>query len=141
MKHAPRGPVKGKTDPLQSAQALQGGLAPNAPRCTAKSKRSGQLCRNPAIMGGYVCRMHGGSCPQVKAKAQERLMALQPKAIQTLDKLLSRDEFPTVQLGAAKDVLDRTEGRASESVSVELSGSVDIVAILQSRHARHQRLE
>lgn len=32
----------------------------NHPRCHAKSKRSGQQCRNPAMSNG-VCRMHGGN--------------------------------------------------------------------------------
>jgi hypothetical protein len=62
--------------------------------------------------------MHGGSAPQVKMAARERLMNLQPLAIQTLHNLLHRQEFPTVQLGAAKDVLDRTEGKAAESISL-----------------------
>ncbi len=30
-----------------------------APRCTAKSKRTGLPCRNPAVRGFAVCRMHG----------------------------------------------------------------------------------
>ena len=30
-----------------------------APRCTARSKRTGQPCRNPAVRGWSVCRMHG----------------------------------------------------------------------------------
>lgn len=30
-----------------------------APRCTARSKRSGEPCRNPAVRGWSVCRMHG----------------------------------------------------------------------------------
>ena len=29
------------------------------PRCTAKSKRSGQPCCAPAVRGWTVCRMHG----------------------------------------------------------------------------------
>ena len=28
-------------------------------RCTARSKRSGILCKNPAVRGWAVCRMHG----------------------------------------------------------------------------------
>ena len=31
------------------------------PRCTARSKRSGQQCRGPAVRGKRVCRMHGGA--------------------------------------------------------------------------------
>ncbi|MEP2757503.1 MAG: HGGxSTG domain-containing protein [Hyphomicrobiales bacterium] len=30
-----------------------------SPRCTAKSKRSGELCKAPAVNGWSVCRMHG----------------------------------------------------------------------------------
>jgi hypothetical protein len=30
-----------------------------APRCTARSKRTGQPCRSPAVRGWKVCRMHG----------------------------------------------------------------------------------
>ena len=28
-------------------------------RCTARSKRTGEPCRNPAVLGWNVCRMHG----------------------------------------------------------------------------------
>ena len=69
--------------------------------------------------------MHGGSAPQVKAAARERLMALQPLAIQTLHNLLNREEFPTVQLGAARDVLDRTEGKATETL--QISATVNVI--------------
>ncbi len=31
-----------------------------SPRCEARSKRSGQTCRCPAIQGKTKCRMHGG---------------------------------------------------------------------------------
>lgn len=30
-----------------------------APRCAAHSKRTGLPCRNPAVRGWTVCRMHG----------------------------------------------------------------------------------
>ncbi|WP_298855750.1 hypothetical protein [uncultured Ruegeria sp.] len=43
MKHA--------SNPMQKAHA--------APRCTATSKRSGLPCKNPAVKGWSVCRMHG----------------------------------------------------------------------------------
>lgn len=38
-------------NPLQAAFA--------APRCTARSKRTGEPCRAPAVSGWTVCRMHG----------------------------------------------------------------------------------
>lgn len=31
------------------------------PRCTAHSKRSGILCKNPAVRGWAACRMHGAN--------------------------------------------------------------------------------
>lgn len=32
-----------------------------APRCQARSKRSGQQCRKAALKGKRVCRTHGGA--------------------------------------------------------------------------------
>ena len=39
-----------------------------APRCTAKSKRTGKPCCAPAVRGFRVCRMHGarGGAPEGK---------------------------------------------------------------------------
>ena len=34
-----------------------------APRCTAHSKRTGEPCRQPAMSGRRVCRLHGGKSP------------------------------------------------------------------------------
>lgn len=31
----------------------------DAPRCRARSKRTGQLCQAPAVIGWKVCRHHG----------------------------------------------------------------------------------
>lgn len=41
-------------------------------RCTATSKSTGEQCKAYAIEGAEVCRMHGGSAPQVRRKAKER---------------------------------------------------------------------
>jgi hypothetical protein len=30
-----------------------------APRCTARSKRTGEQCKSPAVRGYTVCRFHG----------------------------------------------------------------------------------
>ena len=45
-------------------------------RCTARAKRTGKRCASFAIHGGTVCAKHGGSAPQVKRKAAERLADL-----------------------------------------------------------------
>jgi hypothetical protein len=116
----PLGGQRMSTHPIEGDDLIQDlpGLPGNAPRCTAKAKSTGGRCNNPAIFGGTVCRLHGGSAPQVKAKAQERLMALQFPALAKLGALLERDEFPSVQFQAAKDILDRTMGKPTNSVAV-----------------------
>ena len=42
---------KSDGDPLHAANS--------APRCKAKSQRTGLPCRNPAVRGWEICRMHG----------------------------------------------------------------------------------
>ncbi len=39
-----------------------------APRCTARSKRTGLPCRSPAVRGWRVCRMHGAGAARREAK-------------------------------------------------------------------------
>jgi hypothetical protein len=48
-------------------------------QCTAKSKRSGDRCRAPAVRGKSVCRMHGGKStgprtPEGKAALAARFL-------------------------------------------------------------------
>jgi hypothetical protein len=78
-----------------------------APRCTAKSKRTGQRCKAPAVRGWDVCRFHGarGGAPKGKAngawkhglysgaaKAERLLVKLLLKDAANLRKLLSKDQ-------------------------------------------------
>lgn len=42
------------------------------PRCSAKSKQTGEQCKQRPIPGGTVCRFHGGAAPAVKAAAETR---------------------------------------------------------------------
>lgn len=44
-------------------------------RCTAHSAATGQPCKKTPIVGGNVCRNHGGGAPQVKAAAAARAEA------------------------------------------------------------------
>ncbi|WP_353646973.1 hypothetical protein [Mesorhizobium sp. WSM2240] len=45
-----------------------------APRCSAKSKRSGKRCQAPAVRGKHICRMHGAfsGAPRGTAHGQYR---------------------------------------------------------------------
>lgn len=54
-------------------------------RTCGRMTRQKKPCANPPVVGADVCRMHGGSAPQVKAKAQERVA--QEKAERALGKL------------------------------------------------------
>jgi hypothetical protein len=48
-------------------------LNENQTTCSARSKNSGERCKNPAIKGATVCRLHGGSSPAVRRRANERV--------------------------------------------------------------------
>lgn len=128
-KHAPRGPVKAK-DPMSPSDPMGahvgGDTLHGRQRCSARSKQKGTQCGRTAIPGGTVCRYHGGLAPQVQAAAQERLKAMQPLALDTLEALMRRNQYPTVQFQSAKAVIDWTEGKAGESVAVEHSGGIAI---------------
>ena len=43
--------MKSDANPMSKAHAAQ--------RCAAKSKRTGQRCKGPAVKGWTVCRFHG----------------------------------------------------------------------------------
>lgn len=42
--------------------------------CKAHTSRRKTPCKLPPIRGGHVCQVHGGSAPQVRAKASQRLL-------------------------------------------------------------------
>ena len=104
--------------------------------CRARN-RSGARCRRRAILGGTVCYMHGGAAPQVQRAAAERLKALVDPAIDRLEQLLMQTEFPTVAIAAVKDILDRTLGRALESVTI--THDVNLKQILNDARLRAAR--
>jgi hypothetical protein len=57
-----------------------------APRCRAKSKRTGLPCRSPAVRGYRVCRMHGarGGAPTGERNGKYRHGARTKEAIQAV---------------------------------------------------------
>jgi len=75
--------------------------------CTAK-KKDGTPCKRPPIKGGTVCMSHGGAAPQVRRKANERLLQGVPKMLTELKRLATDESIPAnVRLAAIRDWLDR----------------------------------
>ena len=86
--------------------------------CTAK-RRNGEPCLNYAVQGAKVCRMHGGSAPQVRAAAQVRiLMASDLAAKKLVDLMQSPTVDDRVKLSAAKDLLDRANLAGTQNVEI-----------------------
>ena len=129
QRHAPRGPVKAR-DHMETPDPT------DAPRCTATAKGSRQRCKRRPIPGGTVCVKHGGGAPQVQEAAMARLRRLQHPALDTLEWLVKQREYPSAAMSAVRDVLDRTEGKAPESVDLRVTGQIDIVSVLKQRQAR-----
>lgn len=80
---------------------------PDRVECGAKTS-DGDPCKNPPMLGGKRCRMHGGAAPQVKRKAQERLAKRVPEMLGKLRELTEDETVPpNVRLAAIRDWLDR----------------------------------
>jgi hypothetical protein len=80
--------------------------------------------------------MHGGAAPQVKEAARARLLKLQHPAIDALAWLIGQKEFPSAAYAAARDVLDRTEGKPAESVDMNITGDAELIAALHRGRRR-----
>jgi hypothetical protein len=53
-------------------------------------------------------------------------MELQGKAIDALDWLVEQKDFPSAAYAAARDILDRTEGKPAETVNQNHAGELVI---------------
>lgn len=79
--------------------------------CSAKTQ-AGKPCKGQAITGGKVCRVHGGSAPQVIAAARMRiLLAADPAAARLVSIALAQGKDKHVEpqhsLVAIKELLNR----------------------------------
>lgn len=79
----------------------------HGPRCRARAVSTGEQCGNPAIPGAVVCKYHGGAAPQVRAKAQLRLVELIDPAIATLAREMTTAKNSNDRQRAANSLLDR----------------------------------
>ena len=78
--------------------------------CTAKAKSTQEQCGNPPVVGTAVCRIHGGSAPQVKEAGVRRMMKdlLGPAMVEIGRIIREPDVADNVKFSAIKDLLDRT---------------------------------
>ena len=93
-------------------------------KCSAHSQ-SGKPCEKFSMTGQAVCGTHGGRSPQAMAKASRmvelaemRLRGLAPVAVAQLESLVTGATSEAVRLGAARDLVDRSVGRATERIQV-----------------------
>ncbi len=92
-------------------------------KCTAK-RSDGQPCKANAIKGGNVCRVHGGSAPQVRAKAQQRLNeAIDPATVELI-RLATTAENERDRITAIKEIFERAG--FGEAKRVEVDGGLTI---------------
>lgn len=69
----------------------------------------------------------------------DRLRALQHPAVDALSWLITQRDFPSAAMSAARDVMDRTEGKAPESMDLRVSGQIDLVTQLRGRFAKSKQ--
>jgi hypothetical protein len=86
--------------------------------CHAKSKTTGEQCKNPRVPGATVCRIHGGAAPQVKAAAARRVLEelVGPAMAVLADILRDDDAVNRDKLVAARDILDRNGYKAPTQI-------------------------
>jgi len=103
------------------------------PRCSARSKGTGEQCRQTAIAGGTVCRFHGGGAPNVKRKAALRLAALVDPAIATLGREMVKAEKSSDRQRAANSILDRAGITRGQSAELDVARALLLERLLEAR--------
>jgi len=82
----------------------------DANRCTAKAKRSGERCKNPAVKGYAVCRVHGANPKNPGGAPKKNLHALVHGCF--VDRFLrpgEEDMFNRFMDGLKNDIPDMNE--------------------------------
>jgi hypothetical protein len=108
-------------------------LATGDTQCTARSKATGKRCKGNAMLGGNVCRVHGGAAPQTRAKAQRRLQQAADVLVQRLLQFaLDGNVADNVAIVAIRDALDRAGLKPGIDVSVTAKAFESIFDQVQS---------
>lgn len=88
-------------------------------QCTGH-KKNGQRCKNAAILGGTVCKFHGGAAKHVRNAARARLANAADRLARELLKMATDDNVSdAVKLNAIRDALDR--GGVGVKAEIELT--------------------
>lgn len=97
------------------------GLPPwgTKPRCPVV--RNGRRCKKACIPGGTVCNTHGGAAPQVKRRAQLRLLSLVDPALGALARTLGTTQDDGLRVKIAFGILDRTGLGKATDVSADVA--------------------
>jgi hypothetical protein len=99
--------------------------------CKAR-RRNGQPCGNRPINGAVVCRMHGGSAPQVRAAAQVRLLLKADDLMSALLKIALDDKQPVqVRLVAIRDGLDRANLAGKQEIEIGVTARPTFEDVLE----------
>ena len=77
------------------------------------------------MVGQRVCMIHGGKSTQALNKAQQmvelaelRIRGLAPRAVDTLEELVTSADSEQVRLQAANSLVDRSVGKPKEKIQV-----------------------
>lgn len=94
------------------------GLLPEPSKGGART-RDGSPCKNAPLAGSVRCRMHGGSAPQVLAKAKERLLLAADDAVSVLIRIMFDPKAPVGdRRQAAVALMDRAGLNAKAEVEL-----------------------
>lgn len=80
------------------------------------------------MKGAAVCHKHGGSAPQVRRKAAERIANAADVAVLQIMALMQNPDTPAqIKLAAAKDLLDRADVTGKTKIEVEAKAPWEVL--------------
>lgn len=94
--------------------------------CSAH-RQDGEPCQAKAIRGGTVCRVHGGSAPQVRAAAMRRLLAAVDPAAGELVRLALHGQNEATRLNAIKELFARAGFGEADRLQIDQLPDSDTV--------------
>ena len=112
-----------------------GGVKEDPPRCgpapldhmrlCGSRRRDGGPCRQPPIRGAATCRLHGGSAPQVRRRAAERVV--EARAVTGIVRQASRSLAPDERqvIRRPRRRLAAVKAPTSSPAHIDLPGDVD----------------